>query len=41
VLGPEGLSRAALTAAAVTCPSIQAALDLLLDPKALGATLRP
>jgi soluble P-type ATPase len=41
VLGPEGLSRAALTAADVTCPSIQAALDLLLDPKALGATLRP
>lgn len=40
VLGPEGLSRAALTAADVLCPSIQVALDLLEDPKALSATLR-
>jgi soluble P-type ATPase len=41
VLGPEGLSRAALTVADVVCPSIQAALDLLVDPRALSATIRP
>jgi soluble P-type ATPase len=41
VLGPEGLSRAALTVADVICPSIQSALDLLVDPQALAATLRP
>jgi soluble P-type ATPase len=41
VLGPEGLHRAAASVADVICPSIQAALDLLLDPKALAATLRP
>lgn len=41
VLGPEGLSRAAITVADVVCPSIQAALDLLVDPRALAATLRP
>lgn len=40
VLGPEGLSRAALSAADVLCPSIQVALDLLEDPKSLSATLR-
>jgi soluble P-type ATPase len=41
VLGPEGLSRAALSVANVLCPSIQSALDLLLDSDALAATLRP
>jgi soluble P-type ATPase len=41
ILGPEGLSSAALSAADVVCPSIAIALDLLLDPKALTATLRP
>lgn len=40
VLGPEGLSSRALAAAAVVCSSITAALDLLADPTALGATLR-
>lgn len=41
VLGPEGLHRAAIGAADVVCPSIQAALDLLLDRNAMAATLRP
>ncbi len=41
VVGPEGLSRALLTVADVICPSIQSALDLLLDPQAIAATLRP
>ncbi|OJU82817.1 MAG: hypothetical protein BGO11_03960 [Solirubrobacterales bacterium 70-9] len=40
VLGPEGLSPQALSAARVMCPSIAVALDLLADPKALEATLR-
>lgn len=40
VLGPEGLNRAALSVADVVCPSIQAALDLLLDREAMVATLR-
>ena len=40
VLGPEGLNSAALAAADVICPSIVAAVDLLLEPKALSATLR-
>lgn len=40
VLGPEGLSPQALTAARVVCPSIAVALDLLSDPRALAATLR-
>jgi soluble P-type ATPase len=40
VLGPEGLSTEALSAARLVCPSITAALDLLADAKALGATLR-
>jgi P-type E1-E2 ATPase len=40
VLGPEGASAAALRAADVVCRSIVEALDLLLDPPALGATLR-
>ncbi len=41
ILGPEGLSPTALSAADVLCPSIEVALDLLLEPKALSATLRP
>lgn len=41
VLGPEGASSAALWAADIVCASIGDALDLLLDPKALSATLRP
>ena len=40
VLGPEGASSAALRAADVVCPSAADALSLLLDPKALSATLR-
>lgn len=40
VLGPEGLSPTALAVAEVVSPSITVALDLLADPKALGATLR-
>jgi P-type E1-E2 ATPase len=41
VLGPEGASASALAAADVVCPSVLDALDLLLDPRALSATLRP
>jgi soluble P-type ATPase len=40
VLGEEGLSRDALTAADVVVPHINAALDLLLSPLRLLATLR-
>lgn len=40
VVGPEGASAAALTAADVVCGSILEALDLLLDERALLATLR-
>lgn len=40
VLGPEGASAAALRAADVVCASAAQALDLLLDPQALSATLR-
>jgi len=40
VLGPEGASAAALRAADVVCASAADALDLLLEPKALSATLR-
>jgi soluble P-type ATPase len=40
VLGPEGASAAALRCADVVCASAADALDLLLDPKALSATLR-
>jgi soluble P-type ATPase len=40
VLGPEGASTAALRSADVVCGSVADALDLLLDPKALSATLR-
>jgi soluble P-type ATPase len=41
VLGPEGASAAALRAADVICQSAADALDLLLEPIALSATLRP
>jgi P-type E1-E2 ATPase len=41
VIGPEGASGAALRAADVVCRSIEEALDLLLEPRALAATLRP
>ncbi|HLI28261.1 MAG TPA: HAD family hydrolase [Chloroflexota bacterium] len=40
VLGPEGLASAALVAADVVVPCIQDALDLLLYPRRLVATLR-
>lgn len=40
VLGPEGASASALRGADVVCASAADALDLLLDPKALSATLR-
>ncbi|MFZ5918874.1 MAG: HAD family hydrolase [Chloroflexota bacterium] len=40
VLGREGLSMAALQAADVVAPDVTAALDLLLNPKRLVATLR-
>jgi len=40
VLGPEGASADALAAADVVCLSILDALDLLLDERALVATLR-
>jgi P-type E1-E2 ATPase len=41
VIGPEGASGAAVGAADVVCRSIEEALDLLLDARALAATLRP
>ena len=41
VIGPEGASAAALQAADVVCFSAADALDLLLEPTALSATLRP
>jgi soluble P-type ATPase len=41
VLGPEGASTAALRVADIVCASATDALDLLLDPQALAATLRP
>ena len=40
VIGPEGASVAALTAADIVCGSILDALDLLAEPRALAATLR-
>ncbi|MCL7750070.1 HAD family hydrolase [Guyparkeria hydrothermalis] len=40
VMQPEGLSRHALDACDVICPDINSALDLLLKPKRLIATLR-
>lgn len=41
VLGPEGTSVAAVQAADILCRSIVEALDLLLDERALIATIRP
>jgi soluble P-type ATPase len=41
VVGPEGAASASLAAADVVCGSILVALDLLLEPRALAATLRP
>ena len=41
VVGPEGAATATLHAADVVCRSITDALDLLLDERALAATLRP
>ncbi len=40
VLGPEGTSSEAIDAADLVCGSIESALDLLLDPLAMAATLR-
>jgi P-type E1-E2 ATPase len=40
VLGGEGLAAVCLAAAAVVVPSIESALDLLLYPRRLVATLR-
>lgn len=40
VIGPEGASAAALRSADVVCACTADALDLLLDPRALSATLR-
>jgi soluble P-type ATPase len=40
VLGPEGAAGPTLLAADVVCRSISEALDLLLDGRALAATLR-
>lgn len=41
VIGHEGTSPRALAAADLACASILDALDLLLDERALAATLRP
>jgi soluble P-type ATPase len=41
VIGPEGSSTSALPAADVACTSVVDALELLLEPAALSATLRP
>lgn len=41
VIGPEGASARALMVADVVCASVLDALDLLLSPMALAATLRP
>jgi P-type E1-E2 ATPase len=40
VLGPEGASAAAVAAADIVCRSVIEALDLLLEPRAIEATLR-
>jgi soluble P-type ATPase len=40
VLGPEGLARNAFREADILAPDIRAALDLLLHPRRLVATLR-
>lgn len=41
ILGPEGASPRSLQAADLLCAHITDALDLLLDPQAMSATLRP
>jgi soluble P-type ATPase len=41
VIGPEGAATATLVAADIVCRSIGDALELLLDDRALAATLRP
>jgi P-type E1-E2 ATPase len=41
VLGPEGAAAATMLSARIVCASILDALDLLLDTRALAATLRP
>lgn len=41
VIGPEGAASTALRAADIACASIVDALDLLLDDRALAASLRP
>jgi P-type E1-E2 ATPase len=41
VIGPEGAAAATIAAADVVCSSISDALELLLDERALAATLRP
>jgi soluble P-type ATPase len=41
VIGPEGAAAATIAAADVVCRSIVEALELLLDDRALAATLRP
>lgn len=41
VMGPEGASTEAVAAADLVCRSILEALDLLGEPRALAATLRP
>ncbi len=41
VVGPEGAASAAINAADLVCRSVTEALDLLLDPRLLVATLRP
>jgi soluble P-type ATPase len=40
VIGPEGAAALAVSAAHVVAPDIRAALDLLLNPRRLAATLR-
>lgn len=40
VIGPEGASGGAIAAADIVCTSILDALDLLLDPRLVKATLR-
>lgn len=40
IIGPEGAATAALLAADIVCRSVIDALDLLLDRRALAATLR-
>jgi soluble P-type ATPase len=41
IVGPDGASAHAVAAADIVCASIVQALDLLLDERALIATLRP